>query len=147
MTYTVRLVSGAKIAGDEKLKWYIENAAAECNIRYGSEFDWYDFDLENYATTQPLFVCFRDEEPVGFLGASLTTSVFDKNLRILKQLLLYATPGTRASFHLLKAYIDFGKNNADHILTVIGSETNIKPQSIERLGFKKLETTYRIEVK
>ena len=77
--------------------------------------------------------------------ARLYTSIFDDETKILQQDLLYARPGSRASKVLLDDFIDFGRKHADHILTTIGTETVIKGESLEKLGFSKLETTYRME--
>lgn len=89
----------------------------------------------------------RSGVPVGVMLVRLTTSVLDRNVRILFQDLLYVMPGhPRAARILLHWMIDFGRRNANHIITCIAADTNIKPRSLERLGFSELETLYRMRV-
>jgi hypothetical protein len=52
----------------------------------------------------------------------------------------------RATHILMNAFIDFGKANANHLFTMVAEQTNIKARSLDRLGFKQVETLYRLEV-
>ena len=45
-----------------------------------------------------------------------------------------------------KALFAFGDCEADHIITMLTSRTNIKPCTLESKGFKMLEVLYRLEV-
>jgi hypothetical protein len=111
--------------------------------KYNTTWTWERFLFEyNHRLT----VCFRDGEPVGFMLARLSESTFDHSTKLLIQELLYAKPGTRAVKLLMDDFIDFGRRRANHIITMIAEHTNIKARSLEKLGFKKLETLYRIEV-
>ena len=103
-------------------------------------------NLPNYAETGRFMMSFYGEEPVGLMLSRLSRSIFDRDIVILKQDLLYAKPNTRAAHCLFHDFLDFGKNHADHIITMIAERTNVKRQSLERLGFKKMEELYRIEV-
>lgn len=115
----------------------------ELSERIGHKFNWQNFHLPvGYRLT----FCYRDDAPVGYMIARLSGSVFDSTLKVLRQDLLYAKPGTRAARILLNDFIDFGKRNANHVITNIAETTNIKPRSLEKLGFKKLETLYRMEI-
>jgi hypothetical protein len=60
--------------------------------------------------------------------------------------LLYGVKGTKAAYLLFKDFIDFGKSNANHIITMICKITNIKPESLLKLGFTEMETLYRLEI-
>lgn len=115
---------------------------------YGDKFDWKNFSLKSYAERGGIFWIARlDGEPVGFLMASLGRSIFDPNVTILFQDSLYVScKGTRAAHMLLNEFIDFGKQNANHIITCLTPYTNIKRRSVERLGFSKLEELYRMEI-
>lgn len=93
-----------------------------------------------------MMLCRRDGKPVGVMLSRLYDSILDPNVRILMQDLLYGKSGTRASKYLLADFIDFGKANANHVISMIGERTNIKGRSLENLGFKKLETLYRLEI-
>lgn len=130
---------------NEKIFQFIFEGASWANDVYGKKFDFQRALILVVARDHYLGLCERDGVPVGFLGATLCRSIFDPNVRILRQDLLYAVPKTRASYYLLRDFIDFGKGTANHIITTIGDKTNIKPRSLERLGFHKLEELYRME--
>ena len=91
-------------------------------------------------------MCFRDGKPVGLMWAHLMLSVFDPGVRFYRQQLLYGEKGTRAAYLLMEEFIDYGRKHADHIITMIGANTNIKCQSLEKRGFRKLEELYICEV-
>jgi len=141
MTYTVKRLRHLG-TGDEN---FLAAMATKNNEAYGNPYDWYDFDFQNFCDKHVAFMCYRDDVPVGIIAGRFGTSVFDPGLKVLRQTVFWTVPGTRAVKLLLEEFIDFGKSNADHILTSIGTETNLKPESLEKLGFKKLETLYRLE--
>lgn len=93
-----------------------------------------------------VLICYRGDRPVGILIATRSNAFWNPENRILKQQILYAKPGTRASYHLMKHFIDIGRASADTVITMIGEHTNISERSLEKLGFKKLETLYTLEV-
>lgn len=141
MAYTIEHVMSIDI--DEALIEYIKSAGSKLNLMYGTNYKVLEnFDLYRFADTNYLWVCKRDGQYVGFLAASRMVSFFDRDVVQLVQQLLYAEPGTRASLLLLREFVDFGKRHADHVISVIGNKTNIKKRSLERLGFKELETVF-----
>ena len=113
---------------------------------YGDKFNWKKFNIVEFAQRHRIMICRRNDEPIGFMLSRLGPSVFDPDFIILSQTLLYGEPGTRAAYLLMQDFIDFGKKNANHIITVLNTKTNIKRQSLEKLGFVKCEEQYRIEV-
>ena len=114
---------------------------------FDHKYDWTKFNHIEYARNQLFLIAQKDGEPVGMLLAGFLKSAFDDSIDILCQHLLYTkSPGNRAAHLLMRHFIDFGKSHANHIVTMIGSKTNIKPRSLERLGFEKIEELYRIEV-
>ena len=143
MTYTIEKIKATPSA--KFIEFAIE-VAKESQLKYKTKYAWGRFDFENYSKTGCVLACKRNDQYVGLMIFRLGRSIFDSDVRILSQDLLYAKPGTRAAYYLMKEFIDFGKRNADHIITMIAEHTNIKPKSLEKLGFKKLETMYRIEV-
>lgn len=108
-------------------------------------YDWRKFKIRSFIQNHYLIICYRDGSPVGFLMASFSRSFFDQDIITLRQNILFSLPNTRAAYLLLKEFLDFGKAHANHVITTIGKFTNIKPESLIRLGFKKLEETYRAE--
>ena len=109
---------------------------------------WKYFPFKKVADRKDFLIllCYRDEEPVGFLIASRGCAFWNDELRVLRQETLQARPGTRAAYHLMKHFIDIGKASADHVITMIGQRTNIKPSSLKKLGFSELEILYSMEV-
>lgn len=124
-------------------------AAAYEKTHHAEVFDPNNFSIARYLARAGghMFLARRDGRPVGVMFARLLTSVFDSNLLILFQDLLYVESGnSRATKMLMQYFIDFGKKNANHLITMITEGTNIKPRSLERLGFSELETLYRMRV-
>lgn len=119
--------------------------SAEINAKgFNTSTMTYDNYCKNPSTVQ--WVCFKNGDPVGFMFASIGVSRLDGVTIILAQDALYAPLGFKTVKLLYDAFIDFGHRHSDHIITMIGANTNIKPRSLERLGFNKLETLYRMEV-
>ena len=144
--YTVEQVTLAHFE-DRVLLEQFAQFAREVADAFQNKFDWKDFKIKWYASQHRMMLCRRDGLPVGVMLSRLYPSIFDEKIMILFQDLLYARPGTRAAKLLFDDFVDFGKANADHVLTTIASPTNIKPWSLEKLGFKMIEERYRLETK
>lgn len=137
----------AKDLDDHELMIFLTRVARKANAAYGEKFHWTNFYLEHYVRHHRVVVCYRNWVPVGVMLSRLFPSIFDRNKVILYQDLLFAEKGTRAAKLLFEDFVDYGKSNANHIITMIAEKTNISPRSLEKRGFKKLETQYRLEVK
>lgn len=92
-------------------------------------------------------VCFKDDQPVGLLLYHIAPCLWRQDIRILTQHLLWTQAKTRAVYYLLRHLKKVGEEKADMIFCPIGHATNLKPSSLEKMGFKLLETTYSYEVK
>lgn len=125
---------------------FIAINANRLNVLYGESFNWHSFDFVRFASRNRVTICYRQGSPCGVMLAQVGSNVFDPDTKTLKQVALYATAGTLAAYYLLRDFVDFGKSNANHIVTVIGDKTNIKASSLKRLGFNKIEEVYSIEV-
>lgn len=145
--YKVIRVSPHLIQTNLPVRQFCLEVAIDTSTRIAPEFDWRKFDILQYAKINRIMMCLRDDKPVGLMLSSLSVSQFDDDIKILNQDLLYAKSGTRAARLLLDEFIDFGRSNAQHLITMIAPLTNIKPSSLKRLGFQELETLYRLEVK
>ncbi len=143
--YTIEQIRTARDLSDEDFKWLTITAMAVC-AEYGNKFSWEKFSCEQYVKTGAILLCRREGKPVGLLLMRVMTSVFDNKTKILTHDLLYAEPGTRAAHILFNAYVDFGRRTVDHVTMTIAEHTNIKPRSLEREGFVKLQTVFRLEV-
>lgn len=110
------------------------------------------FNYENcieyiFAEAGVFLLCKRNNEITGLMIAFLFKSPFDYKTILLQQQLFYVKPNSgRTAYYLFKKFIDIGKSEANHIITMLTSQTNIKPQTLEKMGFKELETLYRLEV-
>lgn len=142
--YSVELVKSAAL-NDIRFREWIISVGDKLYSTIGSEFNEWNFNLVDFMDENLFWVCKRDGKPVGYMMARLLTNTFDNNTIMLVQESLYAEQGTRAAKLLLDVFIDFGKTNANHVITMISESSNIKERSLERLGFKKLETLYRLE--
>jgi hypothetical protein len=144
-TYTIEQFVGEKSFPSGLIEFFQE-AAKQVAKMYSDSFDWRNFTLMKYAQSARLMVCYKDDKPVGVMLYQTFPSVFDPETIVCKQDLLYVKKGNpRATKLLLDEFIDFGKANANHVITMIAEKTNIKPRSLEKLGFKKLEVLYRLE--
>lgn len=106
---------------------------------------WEQIDLERFCRHHLLAIAYKGSEPVGLLMATIGRPIFTQWIRTLRQEVLWAEKIGVAS-SLLDYMIDFGKDHADHVITMIGGQTNIKPRSLEKKGFAQLEVLYRMEV-
>ena len=78
--------------------------------------------------------------------SQIFSSAFDHETSILYQDMLYVREGRMTAYLLFKDFLDFGKLHANHIITGINNNTNIKPQTLQKYGFEKLEELYRLKV-
>lgn len=145
-TYTIdRLTKREEFVGDV---WdFMLDMAPKMSGKFGDKFNYENFQIFKVAALGHFYICRRDEEITGLLIATLFPSFFDPEIKILYQQTLYVKPDSgRTAYHLFKKFIDIGKREANHIITMLTSQTNIKPDTLNRLGFKELETLYRMEV-
>lgn len=110
------------------------------------QFSWEFFPMRWYIENNRVMLCRRDGKPVGMHFSRKTYSVLDTRVTLAVQDLLYTLPNTRAAKLLMDDFIDFGKREANHIITMIGEYTNIKDRSLQKLGFTPFETLYRMEI-
>ena len=124
---------------------FFQKGAKEISEMHEMKIPWQNFPLQQYMEQARIMVYEQNGELKGFMLSRLTSSIFNSNVILLVQDLLYTRPGTRASYYLMQDFIDFGKANADHLISMVGKKTNIKGKNLERLGFSELEVIYRME--
>lgn len=118
------------------------------NALFDHKYDFGNWLPYEIAKRGYVLLCRRDGEIRGLMLAFLTKSPFDTKLTILQQQLFYVMPESgRTAYHLFKKFIDIGKSQADYINSAIGNNTNIKPETLKRMGFKEAETLYIMDVK
>lgn len=146
MSYIVtKLKSADEIYSNEKLGRFVIARANAINEKYEFKFNgWWDFPFEEYLSRGNLIlVCWKGDEPVGILAATLTNNLITGKKMLFQDHLSSVSP--KATYLLLKEFIDFGKRNAKTIITCVGKNTNLKPKSLEKLGFEYMETLYSLE--
>ena len=83
----------------------------------------------------------------GFHVSWLNNSSLDVRIKILQQQIFYVKPDSgRMAYHLFKKFIDIGKSEANHIITMLTIHSNIKPETLKSWGFTEMETLYRMEI-
>ena len=131
----------------KELAIFLHEHIPKISKKFGDKFDHTNRDDFRLFEKGIFLVCERDGEIQGIHISFLLHSVFDHNTRILQQQLFYCKEGSgRAAYHLFKKFIDIGKQEANHIITMLTSQTNIKPETLRKMGFNELETLYRLEV-
>jgi hypothetical protein len=146
-TYTIDRLKYHHHFTDDVIKFF-KDEIPKLSERFGDKFDYNNCPLYLLAETGHFYICRRNGEIRGYLLAFISKSVFDPKIKILKQQSLYVKPDSgRTAYWLFKKFIDIGKTEANHIITMLTSQTNIKSETLENMGFKELETLYRLEVK
>lgn len=143
-TYTVERITDYSDLTVQEIDCFARGAA-RLSMLYGQE-DVTGFPMQSAIEKGVTLFCYRDGVPVGFLIATLNPYIFNPHKKMLRQETFWAEPYTRASWHLLNEFVDFGKRNADYVITMIARHTNLTPRNLKRLGFSELETIYRMEV-
>ena len=117
------------------------------NKIFGNSFNHEMFKPYLFANNGFFLICKRNDEIRGVMLAVIRNSIFDNKTKMLRQVLFYVKPNSgRTACYLFKKFIDIGKAEANHIITVLTSQTNIKPETLQKMGFKELEVVYRLEV-
>lgn len=145
MTYTLERVQ-KPVEFTEDVKKFLADEMPKLSKRFGDKLNFKNNFPEIFAQQGIFLICKRNEEITGIMVAVLRQSPFDFETTILRQVLFYVKPNSgRTAYHLFKKFIDIGKSQANHIITMITSQTNIKPETLKKMGFKELETLYLLE--
>lgn len=143
-TYTIER---ATYPPQKELAKFLDDQLPVLFERFGQPYEKEKFDLKLMCEKGLFLYCIRNRRVTGIHISFLYPSVMNANFRVLSQQVFYVKPGSgRTAYHLFKNFIDIGKLEANHIITMLTSFSNIKPESLEKFGFKELETLYRLEV-
>lgn len=130
------------------VKEYLFEVAPQISAMFDNKLDYRHTPIEDLAENYDFFICRRNGVITGHLICYIFTSPLDITKKILYQLAFYAKPDSgRTAWHLFQKFIDIGRKDANHIITMLTSRTNIKPSTLKNLGFEELETLYRLEIK
>lgn len=142
-TYTIEKVN---LYSDE-LRNFLEVECPKISSIFGSKFNYENAAIKLMIEKGIFLVAKRNGEIRGIHISWLSKSPLDMNVKILQQQLFYVKPNSgRTTYHLFKKFIDIGKSEANHIITMLTRQTNIKPDTLVKLGFSELEVLYRLEV-
>jgi hypothetical protein len=131
----------------EHVKKFFREEAPKISEMFDNKLNYKNCPIYEIAKKYIFLVCRRDGEMRGYMICFLTNTPLDPEVKILRQLSFYVKPDSgRTAYHLFQKFIDIGKDRANHIITMLTSQTNIKPSTLENYGFKKLETLYRMEI-
>lgn len=132
----------------EDIKDFIHEEVPKISEMFGNDYDYTNCNYYDYALNDIFLICRRDGEVRGMMIGYFGVSGFDSNSKILRQQLFYVKPGSgRTAYHLFNKFIDIGRNEANHIITMLTSQTNIKAQTLENMGFEEMETLYMMRCK
>ena len=144
MDYIVDRIS---LLEDDVVKFLNEEVDNIASL-FGNKFNPENCAIESMVHHGIFLVCRRKGEVTGLHISWLYKSPLDLEKKILQQQIFYVKPGSgHTAYHLFQKFIDIGKNEADHVITMLTGVTNIKPETLNKLGFKELETLYRMEIK
>lgn len=146
VVYTIERIHKAEQFTPE-IKKFLKEEVPNISKLFGDKYNYNNCIQHAFAQAGILLFCRRGNEITGLMIAFLNRSPFDHKILILQQQLFYVKQHSgRTAYHLFKKFIDIGRSEANHIITMITSQTNIKSVTLERMGFKELEVLYRLEV-
>jgi hypothetical protein len=97
-------------------------------------------------TEKTCFIAEKDGEPVGVLGAFLTSNLFNPDIKVLGEVFWYVLPeyrNTRAGILLFKLFDATAKEIADEAtLSILIASSEINVDSLEKRGFKLNEFAF-----
>src|SRR5690554_4225149 len=150
-TYIIDKVTRELLSGDLELRdefeKYLSKTGPTLTRIFEGKLNWVNLNLQYLIEECGFLVCRRNGKIVGHMIYHLGGTPLDASVKILRQVSFHTRPNSgRAAYHLFHKFIDIGKKEANHIITALTSHTNIKPETLEKYGFNKLETLYRMEV-
>lgn len=145
-TYTIERITKPEDFTKD-FKQFLLEEVPKISDTFDNVFDYNNCSPFLMAKKTFVLVCRRDGEIRGLMVADISNNYFDMKIKILQQILFYVKPNSgRTAYYLFNKFIDIGKSEANHIITMLTKHTNIKPTTLESLGFKELETLYRMEI-
>lgn len=136
MTYSVEMNS--------HVEWVCEVAAKRMLEEELGEGKLYDkSQAYSLASNGITFVCVKEGEPVGVLGAIETPHIFNPKFSVLAEVFWYVLPeyrNTRAGALIIKAFNEYAANNVDYSTMTLLPHSKVN--GLEKLGYKEQERIY-----
>jgi len=142
MVYTVERINSY----DRDLHYFIVANGDYLSELFGGVFNYENAAFPRMAEKAVFLVGRKNGEIRGIHVSWLVRSPLDVSVKILQQQIFYVKPESgRMAFTLFQKFIDIGKTEANHIITMLTKHSNIKPSTLQRWGFNELEVWYRLE--
>ena len=142
-------------ATTDDLEWLIEQLKA-FSLFYGTKnglFSTEQFAREGMTTFMEKHVVFVAEKdfvgPIGFIAGLIIPHIYNPTIRVLNEAFWWVPEQhrhSRAGYLLLKAFIEYGKANADWILFTLEADSPVNEFALIDRGFKLKERSYLMEV-
>lgn len=142
MTYTIERLTEYT----DELREFIETEGFEISQMFDGHFNPNNAAIELLIKNAIFLVGRRNGEIRGIHVSWLIKSPLDITVKILQQQIFYVKPDSgRTALELFNKFIDIGKNEANHIITMLTRHSNIKPETLEKRGFEEIEVHYMLE--
>lgn len=95
-------------------------------------------------------IAFKNDEPIGCIGALLVPNTYNPDLATLVELIWYVLPEhrkSRAGFLLLEQYIKLAKELADEATLSLLTSSEVNLETLSKRGFHQEELAFRMKVK
>ena len=105
--------------------------------------------LEGLIRNHVFLVAEQESVPQGFIVGVLAPHHFNPEIHVLTELLWWVRPEFRVSRSgalLLGAFLDIGQREADWIVMTLEAKSPVKPETLNKRGFRLQETSYIHEV-
>lgn len=147
-TYTIEQLSVHDMVENKyDIIGYFNDVAPKLSEMFDNKFDWRCTPYSKLFEKYIFLVCIRNGKISGHMICNLFTSPLDYTVTILYQVSFHAKPDSgRTAYHLFQKFLDIGKTRANHVITQRTAHTNIKASTLESMGFKEMETLYRLEI-
>lgn len=96
-----------------------------------------------------VYVAEKGDELVGFISGYITPHIYNPHITVLTESFWWVMPehrGSRAGYLLFRAFVDFGRENCDWVITTLESHSPVKDEFLLKQGFKEKERSFIYEV-
>jgi hypothetical protein len=143
-TYTIE----REMFYSKELREFIEIESPKISRTFENKFNHEKAAITKMIEHGIFLVGRRNGEIRGIHVSWLVKSPLDTETKLLQQQIFYVKPDSgRMTYYLFKKFIDIGRSEANHIITMLTRHTNIKPETLIKYGFKEIEVLYRLEIK
>jgi len=102
-------------------------------------------DVELALDNLEMYVDMSTGKITGLMVVSFDYAAINSKHSILK-LLSLTSLSSRSTYRLLKHFIDLDKKRANSVIMNRSADTNLKHETLKKLGFEPMEVVYRLEV-